>query len=152
VKQIAASFGVGLLFGAGLLVGGMTDANKVIGFLDVSGDWDPSLALVMVGAIAVHLMFMRLVLPRRTAPVLGGRFGLPTRTDLDGRLLGGAALFGLGWGLGGFCPGPGLVSVASGSATALTFVGAMTGGMALFHAADKALAQRRAPQASRKVA
>ena len=138
VKLALASFGSGLLFAVGLGVSGMTQAPKVIGFLNLPGGWDPSLAFVMVGAIAVHFLLFRLIL-RRASPLLGGRFGLPTRADIDVRLLGGAALFGVGWALGGYCPGPGLVSAASGGAHALTFVAGMTGGMLLFHAVDAAL-------------
>ncbi|MCK6502386.1 YeeE/YedE family protein [Myxococcota bacterium] len=133
-----ASFGAGLLFAVGLGVSGMTQAPKVIGFLNLPGDWDPSLALVMVGAIAVHLVLFRLIL-RRGTPLWGGRFGVPTRADVDARLLGGAALFGVGWALGGYCPGPGLVSVVGGGAHAWTFVAGMTGGMLLFHAVETAL-------------
>lgn len=133
-----ASFGAGLLFAVGLGVSGMTQAPKVIGFLNLPGAWDPSLALVMVGAIAVHLALFRLIL-RRGSPLLGGRFGVPTRADVDLRLIGGAALFGVGWALGGYCPGPGLVSAAGGGAHALTFVAGMTGGMLAFHAVEAAL-------------
>lgn len=118
----------GLLFGAGLMVSGMTRPDKVVGFLDVAGDWDPSLALVMIGAIAVHLVAYRLV-PRLGGPLLGGRFGIPTRRDVDLRLLVGAALFGAGWGLAGYCPGPVLTSLATGTAEVLIALGAMIAGM-----------------------
>ena len=108
----------------------MTKPTKVVGFLDVAGDWDASLAFVMIGAIAVHMALYRLV-RRRGAPLFDLRFHVPTRRDLDPRLLGGAALFGLGWGLGGFCPGPALVSLASGGGAVFAFVAAMLGGMLL---------------------
>lgn len=128
----AAAFGAGALFAVGLVLAGMTQPAKVIAFLDVGGAWDPSLAFVMGGAIAVHLVGLRLVL-RRRAPLLDGAFHLPMRRDLDLRLFGGAALFGVGWGLAGYCPGPGLVALGDGGATALVFVGASSVGMALHH-------------------
>ena len=129
---IAAS---GALFALGLGLSGMTDANTVLGFLNLAGPWDPSLAFVMVGAVAVHLPLYRLI-ARRPSPLFTTRFHLPTRRDVDGRLLGGAALFGAGWGLGGFCPGPGLVSTMSMGLSALAFTAAMVGGMALVHWLD----------------
>ncbi len=122
----------GALFGAGLIVSGMTQADKVVDFLDLANLWDPSLAFVMAGAIAVHLVLYRVVL-RRKSPLFAESFGIPTRTDIDGRLVGGAALFGIGWGLGGYCPGPGLVSMTSGASNAIAFVLALTVGMQLFH-------------------
>jgi uncharacterized membrane protein YedE/YeeE len=127
----------GLLFGVGLGVSGMTLPAKVIGFLDVAGDWDASLAFVMVGAIAVHAVLYRLV-RRRPVPLFDGTFHVPTRRDLDARLVVGAALFGVGWGLGGFCPGPALVSLGSGSGAAVLFVAAMLVGMLLQHATNAA--------------
>jgi uncharacterized membrane protein YedE/YeeE len=129
-------FLVGLLFGFGLILSGMTDPGKVIGFLDVAGNWDPSLAFVMAGAIGVHFVAHRLVL-RRTAPLFDDRFHMPTRRDIDPRLLGGAGLFGVGWGLGGYCPGPALVSAAAALLPALVFDAAMTAGMLLERAASK---------------
>ena len=118
----------GLLFGVGLLVSGMTDPAKVKGFLDVFGAWDPSLALVMVGAIAVHFVLLRrvLALPR---PLFAGVFQVPKRADVDGRLVLGAAVFGVGWGLGGVCPGPGIVDAASGSSYAIVFMAGMALGV-----------------------
>ena len=118
----------GLLFGAGLTVSGMTRPQKVIGFLDVFGTWDASLLFVMLGAIAVHFFAYRLTRGRR-APLLAAKFFVPSRRDLDVRLLIGAAVFGVGWGLGGYCPGPGFVSLASGGAGATIFVGCMLAGM-----------------------
>lgn len=123
----------GAVFAVGLAISGMTRPAKVVGFLDLSGAWDPSLAFVMVGAIAVHFVATRLI-TRRARPLFDERFHLPTRKDLDARLLLGAALFGVGWGLGGFCPGPGLVSAASGSLPAFVFVIGMTLGMFAEHA------------------
>ena len=130
----------GALFGVGLALAGMTRPGKVIGFLDVTGDWDPSLALVMLGAIGVHAVAYRLA-GRMGAPWLGGRFAIPTRRDVDRRLLAGAAMFGLGWGLGGFCPGPGLTSLVTGRADALVFVGAMISGMVGWQVVDRAWIQ-----------
>jgi uncharacterized membrane protein YedE/YeeE len=143
VKQTLVSGLSGLLFGVGLLVSGMTRPSKVVGFLDVTGAWDPSLAFVMMGAIAVHFVAYRIV-PRMPSPLLGGSFSIPTRADVDARLVTGAALFGLGWGLGGFCPGPALVTLATGGRDVLVFVGGMLGGMVLFQVVDKALRARSA--------
>lgn len=127
MKAVAA-FLCGLIFGVGLLVSQMTDPMKVIGFLDVFGRWDPSLALVMGGALAVASIGFWWV-ERRGRPMLGDQLALPPRRPVDGRLLGGSALFGIGWGLGGFCPGPGLVGVSALSSDAAIFVVAMLAGM-----------------------
>ncbi len=126
------AFGAGLLFGVGLAVSGMTKPAKVIGFLDVFGEWDASLAFVMAGAILVHFIAYRIVL-RRPSPLFDSRFHVPTRKDIDVRLVLGAAVFGIGWGLGGYCPGPGLVSAASGSLAAILFVTGMTLGVKAEH-------------------
>lgn len=133
---------VGLLFGLGLMLAGMTDPGKVIGFLDLAGNWDPSLAFVMGGAIAVGLGAFALA-RRRTVAFLGGAMHLPTARDIDKRLLLGSLLFGIGWGLGGFCPGPALVSLATGNAKAIVFVVAMLAGMALVDLVERR--KRRAP-------
>ena len=125
----------GLLFGLGLGVSGMTLPSKVIGFLDVTGAWDASLAFVMIGAIAVHAVLFRVV-TRRVSPLFDAEFHIPSRRDVDGPLVLGAALFGVGWGLGGYCPGPGLVSAATGSVPALIFVVAMIIGMLLQRARE----------------
>ena len=129
MKRNLASFASGALFGVGLLVAGMTKPTKVIGFLDVADAWDPSLAFAMVGGIAVHLALYKWIV-RRPSPLVEAEFKVPTRRDVDARLVLGAALFGIGWGLGGFCPGPAVTSVIRGGA-ALTFVGSMLTGMAL---------------------
>ncbi len=123
-----AVFVGGLVFGLGLGVSGMTDANKVIGFLNLSGDWDPSLAFVMLGAIGVHLPMYRFIL-RRRRPLLADQFHIPTSREVDSRLVGGAALFGVGWGMSGLCPGPGLVSLASFRPYAAVFVSFLILGM-----------------------
>lgn len=130
MKPVWTAFGAGGLFGVGLVVSGMTRPAKVIGFLDVGRSWDPSLALVMAAAVAVHMTLYRLIV-RRRAPLYDAGFHLPTRKDLDLRLVAGAALFGVGWGLGGYCPGPGLVSLGAGLLPALVFIAAMTAGMVL---------------------
>ena len=128
----------GLLFGAGLVLSGMTLPDKVIGFLNpFSGAWDPSLGLVMVGAIGVHAVLMRVILKRST-PLVDTKFHLPTRKDIDPKLIGGAALFGIGWGLGGVCPGPGLVGAASLASPLLLFVGGLALGMGIFRVTHKA--------------
>jgi uncharacterized membrane protein YedE/YeeE len=118
----------GLLFGLGLMASGMTDPGKVIGFLDLFGTWDPSLALVMGGAIMVGV-FAFAVAKKRTTTFLGGVMRVPTSTHLDKRLVLGSLMFGAGWGLAGFCPGPAMVSMADGQPKALLFVVAMLVGM-----------------------
>ena len=123
-------FFVGLLFGLGLLLSGMTDPGKVIGFLDLFGAWDPSLALVMGGAIAVGF-FGFAVAKKRSTAFLGGAMQLLTRHDIDRRLVIGGLVFGTGWGLAGFCPGPALVSAGAGHPQAIVFVIAMLAGMAV---------------------
>jgi uncharacterized membrane protein YedE/YeeE len=131
-----SEFIVGLLFGWGLLISGMTDPGKVLGFLDLAGSWDPSLALVMGGAIAVGF-FAFGTAKKRTRSFLGGALHLPTSRDIDKRLLLGALLFGAGWGLAGFCPGPGIVSMAAGEPKAAVFVVAMLAGMLVFEWIDR---------------
>ena len=128
MSRLLAAFTGGLAFAFGLGVAGMTDADKVIGFLNLAGDWDPSLAFVMVGAIGVHLSLYRAIL-RRKSPLFAQRFQLPTRRDIDSKLVVGSALFGVGWGLGGICPGPALVSLMSLGSSAGVFVLSMLGGM-----------------------
>lgn len=117
----------GALFGTGLALAGMTRPEKVISFLSFFRDWDPSLIFVMGGAIAVHALSWRL-LKGRASPLLGGSFLVPTRRDLDARLLVGAVIFGVGWGLAGYCPGPGITSLVSGSVTPWVFVLTMLAG------------------------
>lgn len=123
----------GALFGAGLLVSGMTQPARVIGFLDVTGAWDPSLTFVMGGAILVNALAFWWIARRRAAPWFDGAFHLPTRQDVDLPLVAGAAIFGVGWGLVGYCPGPALVAAAAGSASGATFVAAMLVGMLVQH-------------------
>lgn len=126
-----SEFAVGLLFGLGLIMSGMTDPAKVLGFLDLSGSWDPSLALVMGGAIAVGF-FAFAIAQKRTVNFFGGALHLPKSNQIDKPLVMGAMLFGAGWGLAGFCPGPGLVSLASGQVKGALFVVFMLAGMQLF--------------------
>jgi uncharacterized membrane protein YedE/YeeE len=121
----------GLLFGLGLIVSGMADPAKVLGFLDLAGRWDPSLAFVMAGAIAVGAVAFVLA-HRRTTSWLGLDMKLPTARHIDRRLVGGSLLFGIGWGIAGFCPGPGLVALGMGEGKAVIFVLAMLAGMGLF--------------------
>ena len=123
----------GFVFGLGLLLSGMTDPGKVVGFLDILGEWKPGLALVMGSAVGIQtLAFLLTKVLKR--PAFDLRFHLPTRRDVDKHLLVGAALFGAGWGIAGFCPGPALVSLPTGRADVWLFVLAMVGGM-LAHAA-----------------
>ncbi len=131
-----SEFAVGLLFGLGLLLSGMTDPGKVLGFLDLAGAWDPSLALVMGGAIAVGIFAFGSA-KKRTTSFLGGALHLPTARDIDKRLIIGGLLFGAGWGLAGFCPGPGIVTMASGEPKAAVFVVAMIAGMLVFQFTDR---------------
>jgi len=128
VRVEAVSFLSSLVFAVGLALSGMTQPAKVLGFLDVSGAWDPSLAFVMAGAIGVHALAYRLI-RRRPAPLYAAEFALPASQRIDARLLLGAGLFGVGWGLGGFCPGPALTSLVTGAPKVLVFVGAMLAGM-----------------------
>jgi uncharacterized membrane protein YedE/YeeE len=137
-----SAFAAGLVFGVGLILSGMMDPGKVIGFLDVAGTWDPSLAFVMGGAILVGAFAFRLA-GKRARTFLGGAFHLPERRDIDPRLVGGSVLFGIGWGLAGFCPGPALVSFGAGYEQAAVFVAAMLGGMVLFRALDRLVPERR---------
>ena len=126
----------GLVFGLGLIVSGMANPAKVLGFLDLAGAWDPSLALVMAGAIGVGF-FAFLVAKKRTRSFIGAEMKLPTASAIDGRLLAGSALFGAGWGVAGFCPGPGLVALGMGEPKALVFVAAMLVGMVIFSWREK---------------
>ena len=129
---ILLQFVIGLVFGIGLLVSGMSNPAKVLNFLDLggsaAGNWDPSLAFVMAGAVTVTFIGYRLVL-RRAGPLFGEKFQLPTRRELDARIITGPAIFGVGWGLAGFCPGPALVALGYGSRAAFIFVAAMFAGM-----------------------
>ena len=120
----------GILFGFGLALSGMVSPSKVVGFLDITGNWDPSLIFVIGGGVAVTGVSFYFLL-RRPIPFSGERFTLPTRKDIDARLITGAGIFGLGWGIGGFCPGPALSSLAYGKVEIFLFVGAMIVGMVI---------------------
>lgn len=126
--KVFASFLSGLVFAVGLVLGGMTDPHKVLSFLDVAGRWDPSLAFVMGGAILVYAPVFHWF-TKKTRPLLHHAFHLPTRKDIDVPLVAGGMLFGVGWGLAGFCPGPAIVSAASLRSDVLMFVAAMFAGM-----------------------
>ncbi len=134
----------GLVFGIGLILSGMTDPSKVIGFLDLAGNWDPSLGFVMAGAIAVGVIAFRLA-ARRQRSWLGEAMRMPTAKHIDRRLVLGSLAFGVGWGLAGFCPGPALVSFATGNSQAIIFVISMLAGMALFELGEKTLGRHGKP-------
>ena len=136
VPVVVSAFLIGLLFGIGLLVADMANPAKVLAFLDLAGAWDPSLALVMGGAIVVGLVAFRVAAQRKVS-LLGEPMRLPTRRDIDKRLVGGSLGFGIGWGLAGFCPGPALVALGAGQMKAVVFVVAMLAGMALFELLER---------------
>lgn len=131
IAEVAVALATGTVFGLGLIVSGMADPAKVLGFLDLFGRWDPSLALVMAGAVGVGLLGLAFD-PGRTRSTLGLPMRMPTSTAIDRRLVIGALAFGSGWGLAGFCPGPALVAVGAGSTEAFVFTGAMVAGMGIF--------------------
>jgi uncharacterized protein len=130
MKASLISFGSGIVFALGLGISGMTQPAKVIGFLDIAGAWDLSLAFVMLGAIGVYFIAFQLTRKMRS-PLLASQFSIPRRTDLDAQLILGAVIFGAGWGLGGFCPGPAITSIASGSLPVVVFVASMAAGIYL---------------------
>lgn len=137
LAQNLAALAAGLLFGLGLGFAQMIDPQRVIGFLDIFGIWDPTLAFVMGGAVLVTLISFRLIL-RRPTPLLSRKFFVPTRSDIDRPLVLGAVLFGVGWGLGGYCPGPAVAALSLGSANPFLFIAAMIVGSL----AHKTLARR----------
>ena len=134
--QIITALAAGLIFGLGLILSGMTDPSKVIGFLDLTGRWDPSLAFVMGGAILVGVVAFQFARGREKS-LLGDVMRLPTARQVDRRLVLGSLVFGAGWGLAGYCPGPALVAVAQGGVQPLIFVAAMLAGMALYEIQDR---------------
>ena len=140
--QVIIALIVGLVFGIGLIVSGMTDPSKVIGFLDLAGLWDPSLGFVMGGAILVGLLAFPLAAGRERS-LLGDAMRLPTSTLIDRRLVLGGLAFGAGWGLAGYCPGPALASLASGNAKPLIFSAAMLAGMAVFELIERLRARAK---------
>jgi uncharacterized membrane protein YedE/YeeE len=134
--SFVVNLGLGLLFGVGLVVSGMSDPAKVLNFLDLAGTWDPSLAFVMGGAVIVAFFGYRVVL-KRGRPIVGERFRLPTRTELEPRIFAGPAIFGFGWGLSGFCPGPALTALGLAAPGTLAFVPGMFIGMWLARLASE---------------
>lgn len=134
--SIFTSLLAGLVFGLGLILSGMASPAKVLGFLDLAGAWDPSLALVMVGAIAVGWVAFAIA-RRRETTLLGLELKLPAARHIDRRLIGGSLLFGAGWGVAGFCPGPALVALGMGEIKAVVFVAAMLAGMAVFELLER---------------
>lgn len=134
--QRTLMFLLGLAFGLGLILSGMTDPGKVLGFLDITGSWDPSLALVMGGAVVISFIAFRLA-RLRGRTLSGATLKLPTSTLIDRRLVIGSLTFGAGWGLAGFCPGPALVSLGSGQPKAMVFVGAMLAGMLVYEVLNR---------------
>ncbi|MBV6273720.1 YeeE/YedE family protein [Alcaligenaceae bacterium CGII-47] len=142
--QLISIFLLGLVFGLGLILSGMTDPGKVIGFLDLGGSWDPSLGLVMGGAVIVSFIAFRMA-RTRGASLLGKPLKLPASTTIDPRLVFGSLAFGAGWGLAGFCPGPAIVSLGSGQAKAAIFVIAMLAGMLVYEVINRRLNTSRDP-------
>lgn len=136
MKYSLSAFGAGLVFGLGLLVSGMANPEKVLGFLDIAGLWDPSLAFVMAGAIFVGL-FAFAIARRRTLSFLGFNMKLPDSNRIDPRLVVGSLMFGAGWGIAGFCPGPGLVALGAGEIKAAVFVASMIAGMVIFEIIER---------------
>jgi len=141
-KNNLASLVVGFIFGLGLAISGMTQPAKVIGFLDIFGQWDPSLLFVMGGSVLVHFFTYRLI-RKRNSPLLSSEWHLPTKTEVTPALMIGAILFGVGWGLGGYCPGPAITSLMSFSPRPFIFVVSMLVGMVLFKFYDKKKKVRR---------
>ncbi|MGV3581707.1 MAG: DUF6691 family protein [Methylophilus sp.] len=129
--RIISAFITGLIFGIGLIISGMTNPAKIIGFLDITGQWDPSLLLVMLGAVSISFFAFRFV-ERKPVSLLGDNIQLPKKTGLDKSLILGAVLFGIGWGLAGYCPGPALASLSSGLLPPVLFVLTMITGMGVF--------------------
>ena len=141
MTRIVTSYAIGLIFGIGIMISGMANPAKVLNFFDIAGTWDPSLAFVMGGALLVTAIGYRFIL-KWPAPRLDTLFHLPSRRDIDPMLIGGSALFGIGWGIAGFCPGGALPALGTGRADILGFVAAMLGGILVARAL-----QRRATKA-----
>ncbi|MBE0453699.1 DUF6691 family protein [Roseovarius autotrophicus] len=141
--RLLSAFLVGLIFGLGIAVSGMINPAKVLNFFDIAGTWDPSLAFVMGGALITTFIGYRFVL-RRPAPVIEAKFLLPTRRDIDARLVGGSAVFGLGWGIAGFCPGAALPALGSGKWEVMVFVAALIAGIWVARIAQSRTGERAA--------
>lgn len=144
--RLLTSYIIGLIFGIGISISGMANPAKVLNFFDVAGTWDPSLAFVMGGALIVTFLGYRFVL-KRPAPFLSSGFQLPNRRDLDLPLIGGSAVFGVGWGIAGFCPGGALPALGTGQTDVLTFVAALLGGIAAAKFLQSAITNRARAQA-----
>lgn len=136
MQRTLSAFIAGLLFGVGLAVSQMTNPLKVLGFLDVAGDWDASLMLVLGGAVTVTFIAFRFVL-RRTEPIFDSQFHLPKLSTVDKKLIGGSALFGVGWGIAGYCPGPGLASLSTLNPEAIVFVATLLAGMLVYRTFER---------------
>lgn len=155
MTRLLTTYFIGLLFGLGIVISGMANPAKVLNFFDFAGNWDPSLIFVMGGALVVTFFGYRLVFGRAArAPVMGERYHLPTGTRLDIRLIGGSALFGVGWGIAGFCPGGALPAIGTLNPAVLTFVAALVAGIlcakALRNLTNPAAAKAPRPQTSPK--
>lgn len=135
----------GALFSVGLTIGGMTQPSKIIAFLDITGNWDPALMFVMLGAVSTYFISFRLIQKHRVAPVLGNQFALPTKQKIDPPLIYGAMLFGVGWGISGLCPGPAITSLFSGSLPIWIFVASMAIGMKMTQWLQPVLAGKLKP-------
>ena len=138
--RILMALAIGAVFGLGISLAGMGNPAKVLNFFDVAGTWDPSLAFVMGGALVVTFLGYRVVLARGK-PLFAPRFSLPTKSDIDVRLIGGSAVFGIGWGIAGFCPGGSLPMLGTGIADVVVFVAALAAGLALARAVDGTLSR-----------
>jgi uncharacterized protein len=132
MKDNLISLGLGLLFGIGLTLSGMTQPAKVIGFLDLAGNWNPALAFVMGGAIMIYMPIYFFFLKKRSSSLLGNNMEIPSEKPIDKKLLSGAAIFGIGWGMGGFCPGPAVTAMATGFSSVFSFMLALLAGMLSF--------------------
>lgn len=139
--RLIATYFIGAIFGVGISVSGMINPAKVLNFFDIAGNWDPSLAFVMGGALLVTFFGYRLVL-KREGPLLGGMFQLPTRRDIDLQLVGGAAFFGIGWGIAGFCPGGALPALGTGRMEVFIFVAALLAGILIAKLLQGAMARK----------
>jgi uncharacterized membrane protein YedE/YeeE len=142
MKNSLAAFVVGFVFSMGLGISGMTQPQKVVGFLDLFGQWDPSLIFVMIGAIMVHFVTYRLI-RKRDSPLLSPEWHVPTKKEITPALVGGSILFGLGWGLAGYCPGPAMTSLASFEVRPFMFVVSMLVGMVIFKLVDQKMKFRK---------
>ena len=131
MTNLAPALISGLLFGGGLSLGGMTQTSRIVGVLDIAGPWDPTLVIVLLAAVGSYHVVYRLAVPRGT-PLFAAKFEIPTRTDVNPRLISGAALFGVGWALSGYCPGPAVASLASGQVQTIVVVLAIAAGMAMY--------------------